>query len=274
MAEHRLDGPVIGVALDGTGYGPDNTIWGGEVLIATPGAFRRAAHLEQVHLPGGEAAIRQPWRMAVSHLYSAFDGDLDGLDLNLLRHHRPEIPVLLRMMRQGINAPLTSSCGRLFDAVAALAGLREKVTFEGQAAMELESLAGMGAPVDPAAAGYAVEIEEKAEKPWIMRTAPIILGVVEDLRQTVPGPVIAGRFHVALARLLAETCRRLRQRQGLDRVVLSGGVFQNLTLLGLVENLLREDGFLVHSHSLVPPNDGGLALGQAVAGRAIFEGKD
>jgi hydrogenase maturation protein HypF len=273
MVEHNLHGPVIGVALDGTGYGPDNTIWGGEILIATHGGYSRAAHLDPVHLPGGEAAIRQPWRMAISHLYHSFGSDFEKIDLPLLHHHRQELSILRQMMDQQINAPLTSSCGRLFDAIAVLAGLRQQVTFEGQVAMELESLAAADATPGPASVCYGLEIEESNEKPWIMRTAPIIRGVVDDLRQGVPGPAIASRFHITLARLLATTCQRLGRREQIDQVVLSGGVFQNLSLLRLLVPLLENYGCTVYTHSLVPPNDGGLALGQAVAGRAMHEGK-
>ena len=267
MAEHGLTGPVLAVILDGTGYGPDRTVWGGEVLVAEHATYYRAAHFTPVPMPGGEAAIREPWRMAISHLAAAFGPAFRDLPLPVLAEHQEQITILTQMMARGINSPLTSSCGRLFDAVAALLDLRYSVSYEGQAAAELEMLI---LPDTPDPGHYDFAIEYPADRPWLLEGAPLIRAVVEDIVAQAPAPVVSHRFHNALAALFAETCQRLREKTGLTQVVLSGGVFQNMTLLASLTEKLTADGFAVYAHHLVPPNDGGLALGQAVAGRAIF----
>ncbi len=264
LADNGVDRRVIGVAWDGTGYGADGTIWGGEFLVADLEGFDRVGHLELVPLPGGEAAIREPWRMAAAVLAAAYGEALAGLDLAFVR--RLDMAAWRRLTRattRGLQAPLTSSAGRLFDAVACLLGLRDRVTFEGQAAMELEALAEARADTT-----YPTRLE--GEGVVVVRTSDIVRGVVDDLLREVPPPRIAARFHATLARVIAGVCERIRARTGVGAVALSGGVFQNVWLLQGAMTALEAGGFEVYSHHHVPANDGGLALGQAaVAARRL-----
>jgi hydrogenase maturation protein HypF len=258
MAEHRLEGPVLGVSCDGTGYGPDGTVWGGEVLAADARGFERAAHFAAVPMPGSAAAIKEPWRMAVSYLQDAFGEGLSGLDLPVLREAGADkVRLMGEMMQKRINSPLTSSLGRLFDGVAAIAGLRGRVNFEGQAAMELEMAAADG--IDA-----AYEFAWEDGEPVRILPAPIIRGVAGDRLRGVAAAVISAKFHNTLVRLFAELCDLLRRRHDLNRAVLSGGVFQNARLLAGFSAALAARGFEVYSHCQVPSNDGGIALGQAV----------
>jgi hydrogenase maturation protein HypF len=262
MAERGIAGPVIGVACDGTGYGPDATVWGGEVLVADEGGFERAAHLACVPMPGSAAAIKEPWRMAVSYLQDAYGDAWPDLGLPFLEQAgASNVRIIREMIAKRVNSPLTSSLGRLFDGVAALAGMRSRVNYEGQAAMELEM----------AAAGEAEQSYEFALEdgvPIRILPAPIIRGVVEELARRVPLPVIGARFHHTVVQVFAEVCARIGRERGLKRVVLSGGVFQNARLLAGLIPALEARGFEVYSHRLVPTNDGGIALGQAVAAAA------
>ncbi len=238
MAENGLTGDVIGVAFDGTGYGTDGAIWGGEFLIAGYAGFARYAHLRYIPLAGGDAAVREPWRAAMG-----YGAPVTGVAENRLRTVRS-------MIASRTNVVMTSSCGRLFDAVAAIIGLRREVTFEGQAAIELEAIA------DPAyTRPYAFDIEGED-----VDFRPMIDQIVN---QGEPAAVVAGRFHHTLAAAIHAVCGRMRKDGGLDRVCLTGGTFQNMRLLGLTVRLLRDSGFHVFLHQDVPPNDGGLALGQA-----------
>jgi hydrogenase maturation protein HypF len=265
LAEHGCEGPVIGVAWDGTGYGPDGHLWGGEFLMATTAHFERLAHLEEVPLPGGEQAIRQPWRMAAVYLDHVYGEAMPHLDLDFM--HRLEHRswrVMRQMLARGINAPLTSSAGRLFDAVAALLGLRHEVQYEAQAAVELEMLAE-----ETSGDAYPFCIRS-ASRPMVVETQGVIRGVVDDVRQGAPAGRIATKFHATLAEMILETCHRLRERTGLQRVVLSGGVFQNVCLLTMAISRLAARGFEVYTHSQVPPNDGGIALGQVAVANAIL----
>ncbi len=258
MAEHRLEGLVIGLSCDGTGYGSDGTVWGGEVLIASAGGFERVAHLSEVSMPGSAAAIREPWRMAVSYLHDAFGGNLGGLDLPFMREAGPDkVRLIQEMIAKRINSPLTSSLGRLFDGVAALAGLRSRVSYEGQAAMELEMAAQ-----NETESFYDYFLE--GDSPWRMPPAPIVRAVAADVGTGCPVALISAKFHNTLIRLFGDLCDRIRAAHGLKRVVLSGGVFQNVRLLTGLARALEAEGFEVFSHRLVPTNDGGIALGQAV----------
>jgi hydrogenase maturation protein HypF len=267
MAEHKLDGTVIGVSCDGTGYGPDGTVWGGEILAADARGFERAAHLAYVPMPGSAAAIREPWRMAVSYLHDAFGSSLGGLDLPVLREAGADkVRLMQAMIARRINSPLTSSLGRLFDGVAAIAGLRSRVNYEGQAAMELEMAAR-----DETEAVYDCACE--GDGPIRILPAPIICGVVADIGKGASVSAISVKFHNTLIRLLADLCDRIRRERDLNRVVLSGGVFQNARLLaGLIPALMAR-GFEVYSHRWVPTNDGGIALGQAVVAAKSMEQK-
>jgi hydrogenase maturation protein HypF len=263
MAENKVRSEVIGVAMDGTGYGTDGQIWGGEFLIADFGSFERRAHFRYVPLPGGDTAVRQPWRAALSWLRETFGSELPA-DLPLfLQVPEREVSLVTRMMDRGVNTVLTSSCGRLFDAVAALIGLRQEVTFEGQAAIELEMATVAG--VDDC---YSFEIDSREPAQIDMR--PMIQEIVRDLRNQKTKEVIAGRFHNTIAAVIAEVCRRIREREHLNRVCLSGGTFQNMYLLDRAVALLRKMNFEVFLHSLVPPNDGGISLGQAVIANHIL----
>ncbi|HEX5188555.1 MAG TPA: Sua5/YciO/YrdC/YwlC family protein, partial [Streptosporangiaceae bacterium] len=249
---------VIGVAFDGTGYGTDGTIWGGEFLLAGLSGFERAGHLAPVPMPGGAAAIRQPWRMAAAYLDAA---SLLELPLAVAARNEARWANVVAMARRGINAPLTSSAGRLFDAVAALLGVRDGVNYEGQAAIELEQLA------DPAERGAYLAGVEAGD---VLRVAgtDLVQCVVEDLAAGVARDQIAARFHNGTSGVIAHCCSVLRERTGIATVALSGGVFQNLLLLDRVTGLLEADGFTVLTHSRVPCNDGGISLGQAVVAAA------
>ena len=263
LAEHGREGPVIGIAADGTGYGPDGAIWGGEALLATLGEYTRLGHLAYVPLPGGDAAARQPWRMALAYLWQAYGPDLATLDLPLLKGlDPPRMGLIMRMIERGLNSPPTSSMGRLFDAAAALAGLHPEATYEGQAAIALEQAA------EPVERGYPFSII--LEAPFRLDMRPAIRALVEDARAGVGVGVIAGRFHATIVACLAAACRLARERTGLEVVALSGGVFQNRLLLEGLLPRLAADGFETLINRRVPPNDGGLSLGQAaVAARRI-----
>ncbi|MBI4790302.1 MAG: carbamoyltransferase HypF [Chloroflexi bacterium] len=254
MIEQGLRGeqPVIGVAFDGTGYGDDGAIWGGEFLIANYTGYHRAYHLDYIPLPGSDKAVREPWRIALAWL------DRAGIEWT---HDLPAVRtasewargVLRQQLERGVNSPPTSSMGRLFDAIAALAGVRQRVSYEAQAAIELEMR------VDANEAGaYEFEVRDA-----IIDPVPVIRAVVDDLRDAVPVAIIAARFHNGVAALVRRVCVLSRQQLGLNAVVLSGGVWQNITLLTRAVELLRNDGFTVYIHHQVPTNDGGLALGQA-----------
>ena len=252
MAEHGLTEPVIGVSFDGTGYGEDGAIWGGEFLVADYASYQRAAHLEYFPLPGGDAAIKKPARTALALLWSL------GLDwdenLAPIKEFCAEDQVMLRtQLEKKINTPMTSSMGRLFDAVSALAGVRQKVNYEGQAAIEFEAMA------DEAEAGkyvFGVEADQ-------IRVRGAVEALVKDVMAGVPTPKISARFHNGLAETVRETVKKIRDDTGIRSVVLSGGVWQNITLLRRTLSLLDKDDFEVYIHREVPTNDGGLSLGQA-----------
>lgn len=267
MAEHRLDEPVIGLAFDGTGYGPDSTVWGGEILVADLAGYRRAAHFEQVPMPGSAAAIKAPIRMALAYLYQIYGSRFHDLHLPALEAIRSEeIDVYVEMCRHRINAPMTSSLGRLFDGVAAIIGLRQTVAFEGQAAMELEMMSDESTL-------------ERYDFSWshgdtrLIALAPIIKGVVEDLQGGLPAFVIGRKFHNTLIEGCADVSVSIGRATGIRKVVLSGGCFQNRILLEGLIDALRQRGLEAFSHRLVPSNDGGLSLGQAVIAGAVAAGK-
>jgi hydrogenase maturation protein HypF len=260
MAENGLDGRVIGIALDGTGYGTDGCIWGGELLLADYQRFERAGHLEYVPMPGGEAAIREPWRMAVSYLYRHFGRYCLSFQVPFLQQIDPvKLKVLLQAMEHSINSPLTSSCGRLFDAVSALAGIRWEVNYEAQAAIELEMAmdAGTSQP------GYELEIVEQ-DGQLIIRTRRLFSELLADLQRSTPAATISVRFHLGLVDALAKSAGILRQRTQLGRVCLSGGSFNNRFLLEQLLTRLQTSGFQAFTHAEVPAGDGGLSLGQAL----------
>ncbi len=322
MAEHGLHEPVIGVAFDGTGYGTDGTIWGGEFLVGDYAGFRRAAHLRPVGMPGGDQAIREPWRMAAAHLLDA--GVSPGALLPRCRRVAGDagdaaasgpitassLRVIERMLATGFRTPRTSSAGRLFDAVAAIAGVRERVSYEGQAAMELEWLATTVAPdaiypfdtmeshaiasggdgvSDPptdlrvggragpqavphrAAGGDGQADNEPA--PLVIDTRPLVRAVAEDARRGIAAACIARAFHCTVVRIIATVCERIRAATGLNAVVLSGGVFLNALLTEETVAELNTARFRVYRHRRVPPNDGGLSFGQLAVAAAQLSGE-
>jgi hydrogenase maturation protein HypF len=260
LADNGEEGPVIGVAFDGTGYGADGTIWGGEFLIADLAGFSRAGFLAPVPLPGSAAAIRQPWRMAAAYLSAAYPEGPPG-SLEVIRRNAARWPDVVAVARSGLNSPLTSSAGRLFDAVAAVLGVRDAINYEGQAAVELEQLAD---PLEPA--GYSAGISEGDQ--LRVTGADLIRAVVDDIRAGVLPEIVAARFHNGVADAIARTCAILRARTGLGVVALSGGVFQNLLLLDRTARRLEDGGFRVLVHGRVPPNDGGISLGQVAVAAA------
>jgi hydrogenase maturation protein HypF len=262
LADNGVTGPVIGVAFDGVGLGTDGTAWGGEFLVADMTTFTRVAHLAEVPMPGGDAAARQPWRMALAHLDSAYAGDPPaGLAVEARQGRRWD--QVRSVLRAGVNTPLTSSAGRLFDAVSSLLGVRDVVTYEGQAAIELEQAA------DPAEGGsYVVPV---TDGPVHRIDASHLVGVIaNDLAAGMAVPVLAARFHNALAGVVLDVCRRLRDEHGLSTVALSGGVFQNSLLITRCLDGLEGAGFRVLTHRQVPPNDGGISLGQAAVATEVL----
>ncbi|HYA64331.1 MAG TPA: carbamoyltransferase HypF [Candidatus Sulfotelmatobacter sp.] len=260
MAENHLDGKVIGIALDGTGYGTDGAIWGGEVLLADYSDFERAAHFEYVPLPGGAAAIHEPWRMAVSYLARHYGKDLSGLDLPFLQSiDARRLHVVQQMIDREIHSPRTSSCGRLFDAVAALAGIRSTVNYEAQAAIEFE-MAGHDSTHEGA---YPFDLIPDGSH-WQIGTLSLFQSLLGDIKRQESVADISRRFHRGLASVFVDLARKIREQSKLDRVCLSGGCFQNLLLFELLLNGLRAESFEVYFHSEVPPGDGGISLGQAL----------
>ncbi|HAZ31466.1 MAG TPA: carbamoyltransferase HypF [Dehalococcoidia bacterium] len=257
LIENGIAGPVIGVAFDGTGYGTDGTIWGGEFLIADWKGFERMGHLEYIPMPGGAAAIKKPYRMALSYLFSL--GIAEGVPL-LGRIEPTEVQLIRQQVERKINSPLTSSVGRLFDGVAALAGVRDEINYEAQAAIEMEMLApkevhNFG--------GYPFSITAH-QGMRIVKLGELLAAVIDDIKNGVPVPLISARFHHTISEMIVEMCRVLARERGLSQVALSGGVFQNRLLLRLTTSALRAEGFSVLTHRLVPTNDGGISLGQAV----------
>ncbi|HTZ95740.1 MAG TPA: carbamoyltransferase HypF [Terriglobales bacterium] len=260
MAENHLDGRVIGFSLDGTGYGTDGNIWGGEVLIADYAAFERAAHLEYAPMPGGAVAIHEPWRMALSYLFHHFGEDFRNADIPFVQQlDLQKSELLIRMSEHRLNSPLTSSCGRLFDAVAALIGIRQRVNYEAQAAIELEMA------ISPTASGegYPLDLIPDGNH-WIIGTRPLFQSLVSDLERRTSIGAISRRFHDGLVNVFIRLATMLRNQTSLNRVCLSGGTFNNVYLSEQVESRLVEAGFEVFTHHEVPAGDGGLSLGQAV----------
>jgi len=279
LADRLVDGAVIGVILDGTGYGLDGRIWGGEFLVGDGRGFQRAAHLQYLPLPGGDQAIRKPYRLALAYLLALL-GDRP-LPPALARAPEQERRIIATMVARGLNTPLTSSMGRLFDALSALLGVCAEATYEAQAAIELEMLA-QGGDLDAPPYPFALEVADGVEgwgqvEPLVARTlelrlAPLFGQVLDNLDSGVAASQIAARFHLTVAQMIAEVCADLRSQTGLERVVLSGGCFQNRLLLSLALARLEAKGFQVITHSQVPCNDGGIALGQAVVAHYSLNG--
>jgi hydrogenase maturation protein HypF len=262
LAENRVDGPVIGLMLDGTGYGTDGTIWGGEVLVGDIAGAERFAAFEPMPMPGGDIAVMQPWRLALGYLYRSFSV-------------MPELPFMqgkpagavLELLGKGISVHETSSCGRLFDAVAALSGLRDEISYEGQAAIELMH----AAKGETGTRTFTHELREEGGR-WTMMVSPIIRDIVGAVRQGSSLCEISRMFHCTLVSLFIDIAGRASEASGIRTVALSGGVFQNALLFETLVRELETAGYRVLAHSLVPSNDGGLSLGQAVIGRSFLAG--
>ncbi len=256
MAEHGLTGQVIAAILDGTGYGTDGTLWGFEILTGGYTDFRRQVHLQPIRLPGGEAAIRQPWLLALSLVHEAMPAQAGEWARAVFPEHQTGVPIALAQLDGRLPAPQASSAGRLFDAVAAMLGLCTVATYEGEAAMVLGEQAE-GAPPEQ---GYPVRMTEDT-----IQTAPIVRSILGDLSRSVSTAEIARRFHQTVADMVCRGARLARERTGLNRIVLGGGVWANRTLLARTEELLARQGFSVFVPRRVPAGDGGIALGQAVS---------
>ena len=261
MAEHNLNRKVIGVCFDGTGYGSDGNIWGGEFLVADWAGFERKAHLKYIAMPGGEKAVQENWRMGLAWLERLYGPELWKLKLGFLKTlDRERAELMFSAVRKGINAPLTSSMGRLFDAVSALLNLRTFANYEGQPAIELEMIADEKEP-----RWYKFNYQREDAK-IIIDPGPVLRSVVEDLVRRESPSKISARFHNSAAKMAAEVCLAVRRETKVNDVTLGGGVFQNFRLLTRVKDLLTKNGFRVYVHRLTPPNDGGISLGQAAIG--------
>ncbi len=258
MVENHVRDKVIGVAFDGTGYGTDKTIWGGEFLIADWAGFKRAAYLRQFPLPGGEVAVEKPYRTAFSYLYSIYGDGYKNLGLKFVGRLDPvETEVMKKQVNTGLLSPLTSSAGRFFDAVSSLIGVRDEIEFEGQAAIDLEMQSDEGKH-------GVYEFSLPYADPLVIDTEPVIRGIVDDLTGRVPAAVIGAKFHDTVAKMIVDVCAVLREATDINMVALSGGVFQNTTLYHKVMTGLRAKDFKILIHKQLPVNDGGISLGQAI----------
>lgn len=284
MAENGLEGLTLGIIFDGTGYGSDGTIWGGEFLVGGYDNFRRAGHFRPTQMPGGDTAVREPWRMAVAFLHQTLGSAAFDIDHPLMsRLGEQEKYLLSAMLEKGINSPLTSGCGRLFDAVAALLGVRQAVSYDGQAAIELEALAETSG--DELTYPFRLEalllrdpiIGSRGSRGPVAAQAleldfsPLFPALLADLSAGIPSTSIARRFHRSVALAAIETGCRIAEENNLQQVVLSGGSFQNRLLSEMIYTGLTRRGLRVYTHRLVPPNDGCIALGQvAVAANRMI----
>jgi hydrogenase maturation protein HypF len=261
MAENQLDGAVLGVSWDGTGYGLDGTVWGGEFLLTDETSFTRVASFRRFRLPGGSPSTKEPRRTAIGMLYEILGNALfDQKDLPPVQSFTDsDLSILAKMLQKGINSPWTTSVGRIFDAVASLSGLRQLIKFEGQAAMELEFAIGS----ENTDKSYPFAISQKTEaqgaRPeMVIEWEDAIRAILQDCRDSIPLASISKKFHNMLVEVIVAVARRISGK----RVVLSGGCFQNKALLERAVRRLEEEGFQPYWHQRVPPNDGGIALGQ------------
>jgi len=259
MAENNIKEKVIGVAYDGTGYGDDGNIWGGEFLLCDLKKYSRVGHLKYYPLPGGDKAIVEPWRMAYSYLYSIYGSKAKTLDIDFNRRmDYDKLSIIEKMIDKNINSPLTSSCGRLFDAASSLIGIRDEISYEGQAAMELESFCASGIKER-----YKFRIYKEGEE-FIIDPQEIFIDIIKDLKEGIGKKVMAAKFHNTVAEFTLNLCGRIKKNTGINKIALSGGVFQNRYLTEKIISLLEKDDFQVYIQRKVPPNDGGISLGQAV----------
>jgi hydrogenase maturation protein HypF len=260
MIDNNIQEPVIGVAFDGTGCGTDGCVWGGEFMIANYQGFQRKAHFEYLPLPGGGVAIWKPYRIAAGYLYSLLGAEAMKLELPCFKgQDQLEFELIQQQIDRNLNTPRTSSCGRLFDAVSSLLGIRQKVEYEGQAAVELE----MAADDNFTSGRYGFQIEIK-DGIGVIRLKEMLLGIIADIQRGVPTATISALFHNTLTQITLKVCLDLSCETGIRHVALSGGVFQNRRLFNQVCDGLRSEGLVPLVHRLVPCNDGGISLGQAV----------
>jgi hydrogenase maturation protein HypF len=263
MAENGLREKVIGVAFDGNGYGEDGSLWGGEFLLADIDGYKRAGHIKYTPLPGGEMAAREPWRMSLSYLKEAAAGeimDFIGPTGLLEKHGKDAIERIIRIASDRKFSPLSSSAGRLFDAVSALMGICDKNTFEGEAAIAIESMVLEGIHED-----YPVDISFK--DPIEIDFSHAILKIIGEMEKRTDKRVLATKFHNTVASAIIVVVLKLSLVNNITKVVLSGGVFQNVYLLGKVTDNLRAEGLNVYINEIVPCNDAGISLGQAYIAR-------
>ncbi|MFT8313039.1 MAG: carbamoyltransferase HypF [Clostridium sp.] len=273
LAENNVDRKVIGIAYDGTGYGVDGRIWGGEFLLCDNKEFTRLGHLNYVKMPGGEMAVKEPWRMAVSYIYNLFkSAKYNEYSTNkqlkeiLIKLYGNKAINIIAMIEADINCPETSSMGRFFDAAASLIGLRDSVTYEGQAAIELEAVASQES-LD----FYDYDVVQ--ENGYIVKTEKIIMGIIRDKLLDEQDNVISDKFHSTIIKFSKDICKLIRKDTGINEVALSGGVFQNSYLLKNLSNELKNEEFLVYTNKLIPANDGGIALGQIVIANEVLSDK-
>lgn len=264
MAENHIKEKVIGIAWDGTGYGTDGAIWGGEFLIADYKGFERAGHLRYVPLPGGNKAIKEPYRIALSHLYDTYGADFLKLDIPFINQNKDKTKNILKMIDSRINTVETSSAGRLFDAVSSIVNGINAVTFEGEAAVKLEMMADKSVKDS-----YSYQLSTISYQPLIIDTRILIQGIVNDLLNGVDHTIISAKFHNTLAEIIAEVCKKIKIDTEIDKVVLSGGCFQNTLLLDRTLDKLNTE-FKIFIHKDVPTNDGGISLGQAVIAAHLY----
>ncbi|MBM3302736.1 MAG: carbamoyltransferase HypF, partial [Deltaproteobacteria bacterium] len=267
LFEHGIRGPALFAVFDGTGYGTDGSIWGGEFLLADMEHFQRLGHIGIFHLPGGEAAIREPVRILAALLAQAHDGRVPERFVPLMGEHAHRAELWIEAVKKRINAPATSSAGRLFDSAAAAVGFLRPVTFEGQAAMWLESIA-KGNTFDP----YPVVIE--GADPMVVDPAALMVNVADDMLRNCDSGRISARFHATVAMMISQTIGKLAQQTGITTVGLSGGCFQNKLLTEYTLALLEAQKLKVLLHKSIPPNDGGIAVGQAVTAWTRHAGSD
>jgi hydrogenase maturation protein HypF len=285
MAENQLEGPLLGVSWDGTGFGPDGSIWGGEFLLVGESSFERVGTLRHFKLPGGEKAIHEPRRTAMGVLYEIYGESLfERDDIPFLKaFDSGELLLLRQMLTKNINSPVTSSAGRLFDAVSSLIGIRDVVKFEGQAAMELEwaigavkteetypfSIADCRVPSDRSGEARCEQGREGRKALLMVDWAPMIVELIEDVKRKVSNATISAKFHNTLTSMIVDVARRIGEK----RIVLTGGCFQNKYLTERTVQQLEENGFKAYWHQRVPPNDGGISLGQVYAAKRLMHAK-
>lgn len=256
IADRKITGNVIGVAFDGTGFGLDGNIWGGEFFVGSIKGFKRVAHLQYIPMPGGEVAVREPYRMAVSYLYNAYGSNLP----NLTRLDREKSKFLIQIIKKGINSPLTSSMGRFFDAVSSIIGICNVIEYDAQAAIELEKAISSSTSNTKS---YNFDIMNN-EDIFIIMPNKIIKGIVNDLNKKLPVGIISLKFHNTISDMIKNVSILLRKKYKISKVCLSGGVFQNKYLTSHTVPLLEKEGFEVYLHKNVPTDDSNIALGQAV----------